>query len=134
MNARIEAELALLRQHYQQVDYLAAHAMHWFRVHALKMPEGWSHTDIPAVFGVTEGHPGVQPYGFFVPKCLTKGGKPPSEHPAPHPPPFAIERRMAVPVLESGRLAGDGGPLHRLQPMGMGTDLRAPAAGRSLRR
>jgi hypothetical protein len=88
VNARIEAELALLRQHYRQVDYLAAHAMHWFRVHALKVPEGWSHTDIPAVFAVTEGHPGVQPYGFFVPKSLTKGNMPPSEHPAPHPPPF----------------------------------------------
>ena len=88
MSTRIEAELALLRQQYRQVDYLFSGAMHWFRVHALKVPEGWSQGEIAAVFTVTEGHPGVEPYGFFVPKGLTKGGKPPSEHPAPHSPPF----------------------------------------------
>ena len=38
MNARIEAELALLRLHYTRVDYVAANTMHWFRVEMLKTP------------------------------------------------------------------------------------------------
>ena len=88
MNARIEAELALLRLHYTSVDYVAANAMHWLRVQMLKTPEKWAPAEIPVVFAVTEGHPGVQPYGFFVPQELNLDGKPLSEHGAPHPPPF----------------------------------------------
>lgn len=88
MNARIEAELALLRQHFERVDHLAVNFMHWLRIQFLKTPEGWSPEEIPAVFAITEGHPGVQPYGFFVPDELKFKGKPPSEHQAPHPPPF----------------------------------------------
>lgn len=94
MNARIEDELALLRQHYRQVDYLAANSMHWFQVQALKVPEGWSPEKISTVFAVTEGHPGAQPYGFFVPKNLNNGGTPPSENQASHPPPFEGEWRF----------------------------------------
>ena len=88
MNTRIEAELALLRLHYTRVDYVAANAMHWFGVQMLKTPEKWAPAEIPVVFAVTEGYPGVQPYGFFVPQQLSLDGKPPSEHGAPHPPPF----------------------------------------------
>ena len=88
MNARIEAELALLRLHYTRVDYVAANTMHWFRVEILKTPEKWAPAEIPVVFAVTEAHPGAQPYGFFVPQELNMEGKPPSEHDAPHPPPF----------------------------------------------
>lgn len=88
MTPRIEAELALLRRQYRQVDYMAAHAMHWFRVHVLKTPDGWSPDEISVVFAVTEGHPGAPPYGFFVPQGLTRDGTPPSEHGPPHPPPF----------------------------------------------
>lgn len=88
MTPRIEAELALLRRQYHQVDYMAAHAMHWFRVHVLKTPDGWSPDEIPVIFAVTEGHPGAPPYGFFVPQGLTRDGTPPSEHGPPHPPPF----------------------------------------------
>ena len=88
MNKRMNDELALLRQHYAKVDYLAANAMHWFMVQMLKTPDKWSPVEIPGVFAVTEGYPGAQPYGFFVPDALNLNGKPPSEHQAPHPPPF----------------------------------------------
>ena len=88
MNRRIDAELALLRQHYAKVNYLAANTMHWFMVQMLKTPEKWSPVEIPVVFAVTEGYSGAQPYGFFVPDALNLNGKPPSEHQAQHPPPF----------------------------------------------
>lgn len=94
MNKRIEAELALLRKHYRQVDYLTAKAMHWFRIYPLRVPEGWSPKEIPVVFGVTEGHPGAEPYGFFVPVSLGKSGKPPKQHKAPHAPPFEGDWRF----------------------------------------
>ena len=94
MNERINAEFALLRLHYASVDYLEANAMHWFRVQALKTPENWVPVEISVVFAVTNGYPGVQPYGFFVPKELNLKGKPPSEHDAPHPPPFEGDWRF----------------------------------------
>ncbi|WP_088347285.1 MULTISPECIES: hypothetical protein [Rhodomicrobium] len=89
MTSRIEAELALLRQHYALVDHLVAHAMYWFQVHGVKTPGGWSPGEISAVFAVTQGHPGAPPYGFFVPSELNLSGKQPAEHQAPHQPPFA---------------------------------------------
>lgn len=88
MNVRIKAELELLRRYYPQVDYLAANTMHWFQVQALKTPDGWAPDEISAIFAVTEGHPGAEPYGFFVPHELVTGGRPPSEHSAKHQPPF----------------------------------------------
>lgn len=88
MNERMNVELALLRRHYTKVDQLAANGMYWFMVQMLKTPDKWSPAEIAVVFSVTEGYPGVQPYGFFVPNALTLNGKPPSEHPTPHPPPF----------------------------------------------
>ena len=88
MTGRIDAELNLLRQHYAKVDYLAANAMHWFRVEVLKTPDEWSPRGIPVVFAVTEGHPGAEPYGFFVPEDLNLKGTPPSGKKVPHPPPF----------------------------------------------
>ncbi len=88
MNDRIASELALLRQHYADVDYLASGAMHWFRVNALKAPPGWSPAEFSAVFAVTEGHPGAEPYGFFVPNELSLNGAPPQTASAQHQPPF----------------------------------------------
>lgn len=110
MNARIETELALLRQHYDKVDYLAAHAMHWFRVQFLKTPEmpgQWSPAEIPVVFAVTEGHPGAQPYGFFVPEALNLNGEPPSEHEAKHQPPFEGKWRFLSWQPEGWRATAD---------------------------
>ena len=88
MNTRIEAELELLRLHYRKVEYVAAGPIHWFSVHDLRTPDGWMPDVIPAAFLVTEGHPGVQPYGFFVPEALSLNNKPPSETKPPHQPPF----------------------------------------------
>lgn len=88
MTARIEAELALLRTRYAQVDHVEAKGLHWFRVEPLKTPAGWAPPAIPVTFSVTQGYPGVAPYGFYVPIGLSLNGAPPKEHPPPHPPPF----------------------------------------------
>jgi len=93
-NARIEAELSLLRLHYQIAEYVEAGGLHWFRVGPLRTPDDWSPDAIHTPFSVTQGHPGAVPYGFYVPADLAFRGKPPSEHPAPHQPPFAGKWRF----------------------------------------
>tara|TARA_R110001606_G_scaffold399304_1_gene584226 strand:+ start:4904 stop:5293 length:390 start_codon:yes stop_codon:yes gene_type:complete len=94
MSARIDAELSLLRQHYADVEHRTENGMHWFSVQFVNAPDGWMPAEVPVIFAVTEGHPGAQPYGFFVPVSLSLNGKPPSENPAPHPPPFKGEWRF----------------------------------------
>ena len=88
MNTRIESELALLRQHFDHVEYVLENNMHWFKVQSLKMPDGWSPARIPVVFSVTEGYPGAEPYGFFVPVELNLDGTQPTDGEAPNQPPF----------------------------------------------
>lgn len=88
MEPRIEAELNLLRLHYETVEYQQAPGLHWFLVKSLRTTEGWSPEAIPVVFSVTEGHPGTPPYGFFVPDHLTFRGTPPTETAAKNQPPF----------------------------------------------
>lgn len=104
MNARMTEELALLRQHYEKVEYSTDNAMHWFRVQSLNTPDEpgqWSPPRIPVVFAVTEGYPGIPPYGFFVPGGLNLNGKPPSESSAPHQLPFEGEWRFLSWASES---------------------------------
>ena len=84
----MEAELDLLRLHYQDAVHVETGGLHWFRVGPLRTPDGWSPDDIHTAFSVTQGYPGAAPYGFYVPAALTLNGKPPSEHTAPHQPPF----------------------------------------------
>jgi len=85
---RIEEELRLLGHHYDDVDRQERGGLQWFRVADLRTPEDWSPGTIDVVFSVTQGYPGAQPYGFFVPVTLMRAGAPPSEHAAPHQPPF----------------------------------------------
>ena len=104
--------------------------MHWFRVQMLKTPEKWAPGEIPVVFAVTEGHPGAEPYGFFVPQELNMEGKPPSQNDAPHPPPF--EAQMAVSLVAAERVARHRRCAVGIESVGLGADIYAPPAGRSL--
>ena len=88
VNARIEAELALLRQHFEHVEHVLENRMHWFSVQSLKMPEGWTPSRVAVVFSITEGYPGAEPYGFLVPVELSLHGQRLAASGAPHQPPF----------------------------------------------
>ena len=85
---RMEAELALLRLHYTKVEYAAADGMHWFKVEPVRTAQGWSSEVTPVAFSVTQGHPGAEPYGFYIPVELCYEKAPPAEHSATHQPPF----------------------------------------------
>ena len=91
---RIEAELALLRLHFSEVACKDAGGLHWFRVETLRTPDGWSPNDVAVVFSVTQGFPGAEPYGFYVPADLTFNSQTPSDHQAPHQPPFGGKWRF----------------------------------------
>jgi len=88
MLPRIAAELALLRKHYAKVDHVEANGLHWFHVEELRTPPDWSPAAVPAVFSVTQGYPGAEPYGFFVPSDLRRNDAAPADNQAPNPPPF----------------------------------------------
>ena len=88
MEARINEELALLRRHYDAVEYIETSEIHWFRVEAVRTAPNWSSDTTVVAFSVTQGYPGAEPYGFYVPIELMYGGHPPDEHSAPYQPPF----------------------------------------------
>lgn len=88
MEARTEAELSLLRLYYRTVEHRSANGLHWFLVGQIRTPQDWSPDAIDVAFSVTEGHPGAQPYGFFVPEDLTFQGALPTQNSAQHQPPF----------------------------------------------
>ncbi len=88
MSQRVLAERELLQLHYDRAEYHANGQLHWFLVNSIRTPAGWAPDRIPVVFFVTQGYPGAQPYGLFVPQELTHQGKPPRENPPKHPPPF----------------------------------------------
>ena len=84
---RIEAEIALLRKHYQVVDFVSEGR--WARLQPYRTGAGWSIDPIAVAFQVPIGFPGAPPYGFYVPADLRHGGAVPGNYqPNPKQPPF----------------------------------------------
>ena len=88
MQERIEAELALVRQRFPEVECLDEGC--WFRVPSYPLPEGWNRSETDVAFQIAPGYPGQPPYGFYVPSgILFQGDKPNSyTEPASAQPPF----------------------------------------------
>jgi hypothetical protein len=95
MRARIEQELALLRQHYGAVDHAEAAGDDWFRLPCYRLSQGWrigerEVAEVPIAFLVTAAHPGTAPYGFLAPANMNfKGAAPANTGSPPKTPPFA---------------------------------------------
>lgn len=88
MVSRIEEELALLRRHYERVDFIDRNQTLWFCVHGYQLFEPCSLQEISVVFSISVGFPGTDPYGFFVPGELTYDGQAYIGKTTPSPPPF----------------------------------------------
>lgn len=88
MQERIEAELALLRSRYPDLEYRPEGR--WVKIQQYPLPTMWSVSETTVAFQIPEGFPGVPPYGFYVPVGLTCGGASPDSYaePAPTQPPF----------------------------------------------
>ena len=107
VEARINAELALLRRHYDAVEHIEASGLHWFRVATVRTAPNWSSDTTEVAFSVTQGHPGTELYGFYVPAELTYAGYHPDEQLASHQPPFAGTWRFLSWYPENWRPTAD---------------------------
>src|SRR5690348_16554544 len=68
--ARLDAELALLRTSFPDLDYEFADDVHWVRIPSYPLPSGWSFagepcTHVELAFRIPT-QPGQAPYGFLV--------------------------------------------------------------------
>lgn len=95
MSARVSHELALLKRHWPDLEYLAAD--HWVRLPPQPVPSGWSHDTAELCFRIP-ADPATQPYGFYVTPVLllTTSGtcRSPSNYTAPAATPFEGEWAM----------------------------------------
>lgn len=83
MRARIEQELALLRQYYPDIEHLEHAGEDWFRLPRFPFPSGWrigntAITEAPIAFKIVATYPTGEPYGFAAPAGINFNGKPPT--------------------------------------------------------
>lgn len=88
MQERIDAELALLRGRYPDLEYVCDGQ--WIRIPSYPLPPGWNRPETDVVLQIPASYPGTHPYGIYVPGGLAfQGTKPDSYNdPAPAQPPF----------------------------------------------
>lgn len=88
MQERIEAELALLRSRYPDLEYRPDGR--WIKIPKYPLTKDWNRSESDTAFQIPEGFPGVPPYGFYVPVGITCGGARPDSYtePAATQPPF----------------------------------------------
>lgn len=93
MRPRIEQELALLRQHYPDIEHREHGGEDWFRVPAYSFPPGWRIGEAaisvaPVAFRVSASYPTAEPYGFLAPAGINFKGNPPGNPGNTPPGPF----------------------------------------------
>ncbi len=62
----------------------------WVLIPSYPLPQGWNRSETEVAFQINDGHPGVPPYGFYVPIGLEFEGHRPVNYtdPATEQPPF----------------------------------------------
>ena len=83
MRARIEQELALLRQHYPDIEHKEHGGEDWFRLPRYPFPAGWRINDAAIsetsiVFKIVAAYPTGEPYGFGASAGINFNGTPPN--------------------------------------------------------
>lgn len=87
MEARIVAELDLLRKDHPDLEYRPEGR--WIRIPNYRLPDGWNRRETDVALTVVVGYPGTAPYGIYVPSGLLYNGQEPKNCvPAPAPLPF----------------------------------------------
>ena len=73
MNERVEAEVALVRSKYPELEFRDADG--WARLPAYPIPAGWGVESAEVAFQFPEGLPAQKPYAFWVrPPLFVPGG------------------------------------------------------------
>ena len=106
-NPRISDELNLLKKHYQHVECLQVEGSYWFRIEPFDVPENCLPRRTILVYSVTIGHPGLPPYGFYIPAEVTRDGTVVSDKSPPAAPPFEGEWRFVSHQPNSWHPAAD---------------------------
>jgi hypothetical protein len=93
MRPRIEQELALLREHYADLEHQEHGGEDWFRLLTYPFPDGWqlasaSITSASVVFRVGIAYPAGEPYGFYAPAGINFSGNAPTNPGSGANPPF----------------------------------------------
>jgi hypothetical protein len=93
MRARIEQELALLRERYPDIEHRENAGEDWFRLPRYRFPDGWRVngepiSEAPIVFKIGAAYPSGEPYGFAAPAGINFKGSPPGNPGSPVNPPF----------------------------------------------
>ncbi len=96
MRARIEHELALLRERYPDVEHVEHAGEDWFRLPTYAFPPGWrigseAVQTSPLFFKVNAGYPTAEPYAFAVPAGINHQGTAPQNASPAAAPPFGGE-------------------------------------------
>lgn len=97
MRPRIEQELTLLRQVYDEVEHAEEAGEDWFQLPRFAIPPGWQNggksvDQMPVAFLIKGDYPGAAPYGFLTPKGVTfKDAEPKNTGKPPKPVPFPGE-------------------------------------------
>lgn len=88
MEARITAELDLLRRRYPTLEY--RDEGRWVRLPGYPLPDGWGAKCTDVAFQIPSGFPGAPPYAFYALAGLRFKGEVPQNYsePAPTQPPF----------------------------------------------
>lgn len=88
MRERIKQELTLLRRRYVKLEYRPEGQ--WVCIPDYPLPTDWNRAVTDVAFQILTAHPGVPPYGIYVPAGLTFNGQRPDNYvePAPTQPPF----------------------------------------------
>jgi hypothetical protein len=93
MRARIEQELALLRQHYPEIEHKEHNGEDWFLLPHYRFPPDWfinekEISEAPICFKIGAAYPVGEPYGFAAPIGINFSGKSPENQGSPVSPPF----------------------------------------------
>ena len=80
MTDRISQELALLRSHYQEVEYFEEGQWVMIRNYLVPSELQWNKEKVDVCFQIPTGYPGCPPYGFYVPSNLLFEDSPPKNN------------------------------------------------------
>jgi hypothetical protein len=82
VRARIEQELALLRERFPDIEHKEHAGEDWFRLPRYSVPPGWRINEQPIseatiVFKIGGAYPSGEQYGFAMPAGINFNGSPP---------------------------------------------------------
>ena len=122
VEARINAELALLRRHYDAVEHIEASGLHWFRVATVRTAPNWSSDTTEVAFLGYTGSSWHRTVWVLRARGVDVRRLSPGR--AARVTPTTLCRHLALLVLVPRKLAANSRCHDRLKPLGLGAQFR----------